>query len=153
MHPSAVLIDPIVSEAGRTILGVPVPDLPGTPGVPGALPVSPPVAVPTVGPGVVVPLPSHGHIAGTTHGAQVWWQMTVVLIRDPSIWPDREGDRAAGRNQCLTSIDVLRTAQGRGDAVAGHDISTNPWLFFANQPQQGPVGENAPAPGSGAHHG
>ncbi|ALL79600.1 hypothetical protein AD006_30840 (plasmid) [Pseudonocardia sp. EC080610-09] len=154
MHPSAVLIDPIAGEAVRNIVGVPAPDLPGAPGLPGELPVDPPAAVPTVGPGVVVPLPSHSHIAETTEDGQVWWQVIVVLVREQSVWPDRDGNCSAGREKCLTSIDALRSAQAGGETVAGRDIPTNLWLFFANEPEQGPVGADAPVDHhAGMNHG
>ncbi|TCK26814.1 hypothetical protein [Pseudonocardia endophytica] len=146
MHPSVVLVDPILGRALRNITGLPAPDVPPLAGVPGPLPVSPPVALPTVDPGAVIPLPSHSHIVETTDDPdQQWWQVVVVLVKDQSVWPDKDGNCAAGRDRCLTSIDSLRAAQAEGETTTGQDIPTNIWLFFANEPEQGPVGENAPA--------
>lgn len=151
MHPSLVTVDPILDKGARALVGLNAPAVPQLSGVPGPLPVTPPVALPTVGPGVTIPLPNHSHIIETTEDEQRWWQVIVVLVEDPAIWPDKDGNCAAGRENCLTSIDALRSAQTRGESAAGQDIPTNIWLFFANQPEQGPVGENAPAEAGTGH--
>ena len=134
-----------------TGLAVPNPTA-GLPVLPGTLPIQSPVALPTVGPGVLVPLPSHSHIVETEIDDQSWWQVVVVLVKDPAVWPDLDGNCAAGRDKCLTSLDALRASQA-GDG-SGRDIPTNIWLFFANEPRTSPgttvtTADARSAPGTG----
>jgi hypothetical protein len=46
----------------------------------------------------------------------------VVLVTDQTVWPDVQGTRG------LISVDALRAAQARGQALA--DVPTNFFLFF-----------------------
>jgi hypothetical protein len=147
MHPSFVTIDPILGEAGSALTGSEIPQPPSLPGFPGELPVDSPFVLPTVSPGVTIPLPSHSHIVDTEFDETVWWQVIVNIVEDRSVWPTFDGDCPAGRDKCLTSIDALRASQEAGGT--GRDIPTNIWLFFANEPLQGAVGENAPHAGHG----
>ena len=133
MHPSFVFVDPIIDEIGTAVTGLAVPNpTAGLPTLPGKLPIRSPVALPTVGPGVLVPLPSHSHIVETEIDDQSWWRVIVVLVKDATVWPDLDGNCAAGRDKCLTSLGALRASQA-GDG-SGRDIPTNIWLFFANEP-------------------
>lgn len=134
MHPSFVTIDAIVGESLTTLTGFPVPQPPALPGFPGELPVDSPFALPTVSPGVTIPLPSHSHIVDTENDETVWWQVIVTIVTDRSVWATFDGDCPAGRDKCLTSVDALRASQAAGGT--GRDIPTNIWLFFANQPLQ-----------------
>lgn len=150
-HPSFVSIDPILGEGGEALTGLPVPQPPGLPGFPGKLPVDSPFALPTVTPGVTIPLPSHSHIVDTENDATVWWQVIVTIVEDRSVWPTFDGDCPAGRDQCLTSIDALRASQESGGT--GRDIPTNIWLFFANQPLEGGTPDVAGMDHSKMNHG
>jgi len=133
MHPSIVFVDPILDEIVAALTGLELPNpLESVPTLPLALPVDEPVALPTVSPGVIIPLPSHSHIVETANDDQIWWQVIVVLVTDPAVWPTFDGDCAAGRDSCLTSLDAMRASQAT--AGSGRDIPTNIWLFFANQP-------------------
>lgn len=132
MHPGLVFVDPILDEITESLTGLDLPNvLDALPTVPSGPPVGSPVALPTVSPGVVIPLPGHSFVE-TGNDEQAWWQVLVILVEDRSVWPDVDGDCPAGRDRCLTSLDALRTAQA--DGGAGRDIPTNTWLFFANQP-------------------
>jgi len=145
-HPSFVFIDPILAEGGKALTGVPIPGNLSLPGFPGKLPVDEPFALPTVSPGALIPLPGHSHIIETElDPQQTWWQVIVNIVEDPAVWPDLEGNCPAGRDKCLTSVEALRAAQTGGGT--GHDIPTNIWLFFTNEPLEGPVGPHAPHPG------
>ena len=74
------------------------------------------------GTAVQVPTPNHSHIVDGGNFGAIWWQIIVVLVTDPSIWPDVQGTVG------LTSVDALRDAQARGQASA--DIPSNFFLFF-----------------------
>lgn len=147
MHPSFVFVDPILGEGAEALTGLPVPDAPSLPGFPGEPPVDSPIALPTVSPGVAIPLPGHSHIVDTEVDPQVWWQVIVILVKDRAVWPDFDGNCPAGRDQCLTAVDALRASQAGGGS--GRDIPTNIWLFFANEPLEGPVGADAEHAGHG----
>lgn len=132
MHPSFVLVDPVLDEFAEE-LGLPLPNpTDGFAGIPGELPIESPVALPTVSPGVAIPLPNHSHIVETEMDPQSWWQIIVVLVNDRDVWPDFDGDCPAGPERCLTSVDALRASQAEGGS--GRDIPSNIWLFFANEP-------------------
>lgn len=135
MHPSLVAVDPIVGESLTAVTGFPIPQPPALPGFPGELPVDSPFALPTVGLGVTIPLPSHSHIVDTENDETVWWQVIVTIVTDRSVWATFDGDCPAGRDKCLTSVEALRASQAAGGT--GRDIPTNIWLFFANQPLEG----------------
>ncbi|MGQ0574336.1 MAG: hypothetical protein ACT4RN_09045 [Pseudonocardia sp.] len=146
-HPSFVASEPILAEAGTEISGLPMPDpFPMFAGLPGKPPVDAPFVVPA-NPPAVIPLPGHSHITDTEFDDTIWWQVIVTLVTDPAVFPDLEGDCAAGRDKCLTSIDALRASQANGGT--GRDIPSNIFLFFANEPLDGAVGVNAPHSG---HH-
>lgn len=143
MHPSLVAIDPIIDEVADATFGLQIPDLFETlPDIPQRLPVETPIALPVTNPGVLVPLPSHSHIVETGEDDTIWWQVIVVLVKDPAVWPTFDGDCAAGRENCLTSLEALRASQEAGGS--DRDIPTNIWLNFANQPlESGPLSEHA----------
>jgi hypothetical protein len=72
----------------------------------------------------VVPLPGHDHLVGTmAHNLDIWWQVVVVLVLDPDVWPNLAGTHG------ITSVDMLHDAQARGFASA--DVSSNVFLNFA----------------------
>lgn len=148
MHPSVVIVDPILDDINESTTGLKLPNpFESVPVVPMNLPVDEPVALPTVSPGVFVPLPSHSHIVETNNDDQIWWQVIVVLVKDPAVWPTFDGDCPAGRDKCLTSLDALRESQST--AGSGRDIPTNIWLFFANQPLAGGPLDHAEHEGHG----
>jgi hypothetical protein len=94
MHPTQVDLGPVLGQLGL------VP--PGTP--------------------VQVPTPNHSHIIDGANFQPIWWQVIVVLVTNPSLWPNVEGTTG------LNSVDDLREAQANGQ-VSG-DIPTNFFLFF-----------------------
>jgi len=94
MHPSTLDLGPVLGQLG---------------------------AVPA-GTAVKVPTPNHSHIIDGGNFGAIWWQVIVVLVTDPTIWPDVNGTRG------LTSVDALRAAQASGQASA--DIPSNFFLFF-----------------------
>ena len=69
-----------------------------------------------------MPTPNHSHIIDGGNFGAIWWQVIVVLVTDPTIWPDVVGTRG------LTSVEALRAAQANGQASA--DIPSNFFLFF-----------------------
>lgn len=71
---------------------------------------------------VEVPTPNHSHIIRGQNFGAVWWQVVVVLVTDPAVWPNVEGSTG------LNSVDALRTAQANGKASG--DVPTNFFLFF-----------------------
>lgn len=74
------------------------------------------------GTAVQVPTPNHSHIVDGGNFGAMWWQISVVLVTDPAIWPDVDGTRG------FTSLEALRAAQASGQASA--DIPSNFFLFF-----------------------
>ena len=94
MHPSTLDLGPVLAQLG---------------------------AVPT-GSAVQVPTPNHSHIIDGANFGAIWWQVVVVLVTDPSIWPNVEGTTG------LNSVKRLRAAQAAGRASA--DIPSNFFLFF-----------------------
>jgi len=72
----------------------------------------------------VVPLPGHDHLVGTlANHADIWWNVVVVLVLDPSAWPNLAGTVG------ITSVAQLDAAQTNGEASAG--LPTNVFLNFA----------------------
>jgi|SRR5580704_4641042 hypothetical protein len=78
-----------------------------------------------------VPLVNHSHILpnSTINQAAEWWQVVVVLVSDPSVWPDAEGTTG------ITSFAKMRAAQSNKQALP--DVATNFFLFFASQDMAG----------------
>jgi hypothetical protein len=81
---------------------------------------------------VRVPTPNHSHIIRGADFGNVWWQVVIDFVTDPRVWPDVNGNCAAGGQTCLTSVDALRAAQSRGQALG--DVPSNFFLFFGSQP-------------------
>jgi len=75
-----------------------------------------------VGTAVQVPTPNHSHIIDGANFPPIWWQVIVVLVTDPDVWPDVDGTMG------LTSVAALREAQANGQALG--DVATNFFLFF-----------------------
>jgi hypothetical protein len=73
-------------------------------------------------PAVQVPTPNHSHIIDGGNFGAIWWQVIVVLVTDPAIWPTVDGTVG------LNSAKALRAAQASGRASG--DIPTNFFLFF-----------------------
>jgi hypothetical protein len=85
-----------------------------------------------------IPLPNHSHVIDGDSFNPIWWQTIAVRVFDRSIWPDPDGRCPAnpqGGRPCLTSLQALRDAQGRGQA--GPDVPTNVWLFFDSRQVDG----------------
>jgi hypothetical protein len=76
---------------------------------------------------VDLPLVNHSHILpdSTIQQAAEWWQVVVVLITDPKVWPNASGTTG------ITSLAKLRAAQSHKEASA--DVSSNFFLFFSSQ--------------------
>ncbi len=73
---------------------------------------------------VFTPTVNHSHIISVSHYGAEWWQVEVVLVTDPKVWPDEEGTKG------ITSLGAMRAAQKSGQASM--DISTNFFLFFSS---------------------
>ncbi|MCI4365019.1 MAG: hypothetical protein L3K10_03010 [Thermoplasmata archaeon] len=71
----------------------------------------------------VVPLPGHDHlITEAFHHTDTWWSLIVVLVTDPSVFPNLAGTHG------ITSLASLTAAQAAGQASA--DLGTNTYLNF-----------------------
>jgi hypothetical protein len=81
---------------------------------------------------VKLPTVNHSHIIDGTNFGPIWWRITVVLVTDPSVWPDVNGTKG------ITSVDALRKAQAAGKA--GGDVPTNFFLFFNAREMKMPMG-------------
>jgi hypothetical protein len=81
----------------------------------------------------VIPLPIHSHILsgnGVAGGQGGWWETSVYLVLDPSVWPNPStGACAPGVSNCLTSAMALNNAVASGQAVG--PVPTNLYLFFS----------------------
>lgn len=74
-----------------------------------------------------IPLPNHTHIVAATPGnSEQAWDTFVVLVLDPALWPDQDGNCAAGSG-CLTSFDAVLSAPS--GSVVG-PVPTTLVLFF-----------------------
>jgi hypothetical protein len=72
----------------------------------------------------IVPLPGHDHLVGTLAGhVDIWWNVVVVLVLDPSVWPNLAGTHG------ITSTALLHDAEG--DGLTSSEIPTNVFLNFA----------------------
>lgn len=71
-----------------------------------------------------VPLVNHDHLLANDDINQTkeWWQVIVVLVEDPKVWPDAQGTSG------ITSITKLQAAQQNKQASAS--VPTNFFLFF-----------------------
>jgi hypothetical protein len=76
------------------------------------------------------PTPNHSHIIDGTSFGKIWWQVIVVGVTDPNIWPDENGHCKAAGASCLTSVSALQAAQAKGVAEATPNVPTNFFLFF-----------------------
>ncbi|MFQ5990639.1 MAG: hypothetical protein ACE5K9_12065 [Candidatus Methylomirabilales bacterium] len=56
----------------------------------------------------IIPLPNHTHIVEETPGGSVPWDTTALLVFDPSIWPDTDGNCLG--TPCLTSFEAVFSA-------------------------------------------
>ena len=74
-----------------------------------------------------VPLVNHSHLLDNSqiNQAAEWWQVIVVLVKDPGAWPDRSGRHG------ITSVAKLRAAQAKN--VASADVPSNFFLFFSSE--------------------
>src|SRR5712691_691164 len=94
MHPTTLDLGPVLGQLGLVPTGTPV----------------------------QVPTPNHSHIIDGGNFGAIWWQVIVVLVTDPSVWPNEEGTTG------LISVEALRQAQAQGKAFP--DVPTNFFLFF-----------------------
>lgn len=83
-----------------------------------------------------LPLVNHSHIIDGDNFGAIWWQIIAVLVFDPNIWPDVEGNCPAGGDACLTSVKALEQAQANSQASG--DVPTNFFLFFDAEPLETP---------------
>jgi hypothetical protein len=74
-----------------------------------------------------VPLVNHDHLLTdqTVNQSAEWWQVIVVLVENPSAWPNAQGSSG------ITSIAKLRAAQKKKYASA--DVPSNFFLFFGSK--------------------
>lgn len=74
-----------------------------------------------------VPLANHDHLLNnmTVNQSPEWWQVIIVLVEDPSQWPDATGKTG------ITSLAKLRAAQKAKQASG--DVPTNFFLFFSSK--------------------
>jgi hypothetical protein len=108
LHPVVAHAEPYLQSVATSTSGVDVP--------------TPPAADVSVG--------NHSHVVDVRSSPARWWVATVVVVTDPSIWPDADG-RCTGSG-CLTSVAAIRAAQRAGRARA--DIPTNVWFLFSVRP-------------------
>ena len=71
-----------------------------------------------------VPLVNHDHLLtdNTINQGSEWWQVIIVLVEDPTAWPNAKGTTG------ITSITKLRAAQK--NKKASGDVATNFFLFL-----------------------
>lgn len=77
--------------------------------------------------GGTIPLPNHSHIVAATPGnAEQPWDIKVVLVLDPALWPDANGNCPAGSG-CLTSFEAIASAPA--SSIVG-PVDSTLVLFF-----------------------
>ncbi|MCI4372269.1 MAG: hypothetical protein L3K02_01280 [Thermoplasmata archaeon] len=87
----------------------------------------------------VVPLPGHDHLINfLAHGDDIWWNVAVDLILNPSAWPTSTSHGWTG----ITSLAALNAAQKAG--TSSHDLPTNVFLNFRTVVDQ-KVGSTSPS--------
>lgn len=74
-----------------------------------------------------VPLPNHDHVLpnNTINQGREWWQVIVVLVDDPTAWPNADGTSG------ITSVAKLKAAQKKKQASAS--VPTNFFLYFSSK--------------------
>jgi hypothetical protein len=74
-----------------------------------------------------VPLVNHDHLLknDSLNLPAIWWQVIVVLVEDPSAWPNANGTSG------ITSISKLLAAQKAKRASA--DVPSNFFLYFSSK--------------------
>ncbi|MBV9234144.1 MAG: hypothetical protein JO030_08885, partial [Candidatus Eremiobacteraeota bacterium] len=79
------------------------------------------------GTNLYVPLVNHDHLLNnkTINQSEEWWKIIVVLVEDPSAWPNAQGTTG------ITSLAKLREAQSKKQASA--DVPSNFFLFFSSK--------------------
>lgn len=78
------------------------------------------------GSNLYVPLVNHDHLLsnGTISQPREWWKLVVVLVEDPTVWPNPQGTSG------ITSLAKLRNAQAKKQASA--DVPSNFFLYFSS---------------------
>jgi hypothetical protein len=73
-----------------------------------------------------VPLVNHSHLVANNAVVTKpeWWQVVVILVKDPKSWPNKAGTSG------ITSLAKLRAAQKAG--LAFPDVPSNFFLFFSS---------------------
>ena len=77
-----------------------------------------------------LPLVNHSHIIDGANFNPIWWQLKIVLVTDPSVWPDVNATTG------LRSVADITNAQAAGKALA--TINSNFFLFFGSREMQMP---------------
>ena len=72
-----------------------------------------------------LPLVNHSHIIDGKNFNPIWWQLKIVLVTDPSVWPDVNATTG------LRSVADITNAQAAGKALA--TINSNFFLFFGSR--------------------
>ena len=86
--------------------------------------------LPAVLGGSVIPLPNHTHIVDDDiGGADQPWVVKVVLVFNPSLWPDARGNCAAVTG-CLTSFKAIFSPSLRQGVDILGPVDSNLILFF-----------------------
>ena len=75
-----------------------------------------------------LPLVNHSHIIDGKNFNPIWWQLKIVLVTDPSVWPDVNATTG------LRSVADITNAQAAGKALA--TINSNFFLFFGSREMQ-----------------
>ena len=78
-----------------------------------------------------LPLVNHSHIIDGTNFNPIWWQLKIVLVTDPSVWPDVNATTG------LRSVADITNAQAAGKALA--TINSNFFLFFGSREMKMPM--------------
>lgn len=85
-----------------------------------------------------VPLVDHSHVLANNAINQKpeWWQVVVVLVESPKVWPNARGTKG------ITSVAQLRAAQK--SKMASADVPTNFFLFFSSKAMASVMGQSMP---------
>ncbi|MGQ0714797.1 MAG: hypothetical protein ACT4PJ_13860 [Gemmatimonadaceae bacterium] len=76
-----------------------------------------------------IPLPNHSHVVRDTPGGSKPWDTFVVLVTDPTVWPDKNGQCAA-KGECLTSVESIRALRADQTFAGTAILPSTLFLFF-----------------------
>ena len=64
-----------------------------------------------------------------TPGGSVPWDISVILVTDPGVWPNKDGKCTAGRG-CLTSVEAVRALTPSQTFSGTGILPSTLFLFF-----------------------